>query len=83
MLWALMMVYPSWFFFDEGLAEHLDQDSKQTVLKIGPTPALLLFIFGLFKQIKLQFLQQYMSIQYMLPGFEPLTWGTRVSSHNH
>ena len=24
-----------------------------------------------------------MSIQYMVPGFEPMTFGTWVSSHNH
>ena len=24
-----------------------------------------------------------MTIQYMAPGFEPTTFGTRVSSHNH
>ena len=47
-------------------------------LKNGPTPASFLFIFGLFKQTSLQFLQQIyvkkMSIQYMVPGFEPTTF---------
>ena len=50
------------------------------ILKIGPTPASFLFIFGLFKQT-IQFLQQMnvknvMSIQYPAPGFEPMTFGT-------
>ena len=45
------------------------------------------FIFGLFKQT-IQVLQQFgvknvMSIQYMVLGFEPTTFGTCVSSHNH
>ena len=45
--------------------------------KNGPTLASLLFIFGLFKQT-INFLQQInvnnvMSIQYMVPGFEPTT----------
>ena len=48
--------------------------------KNGPTPASFSFIFGLFKQASLQFLQQIyaekMSIQYTVPGFEPTTLGT-------
>ena len=55
--------------------------------KNGPTPASFSFIFGLFKQASLQFLQQIyaekMSIQYTLPGFEPSTFGTWVSSLYH
>ena len=54
--------------------------------KNGPTPASFLFIFGLFKQTLLQFLQQIcekMSIQYTVPGFEPTTFRSWVSSHNH
>ena len=47
--------------------------------KNGPTLASFLFIFGLFKQTSLQFLQQInvknvMSIQYMALGFEPMTF---------
>ena len=53
--------------------------------KNGPTPAS--FIFGLFKQTSLQFLQQIymkkMSIQYTVQGFKPTTFILRVSSHNH
>ena len=49
-------------------------------LKNGPTPASFSFIFGLFKQTSLQFLQQIyvekMSIQFTLLGFEPTTFGT-------
>ena len=50
-------------------------------------PDLFSFIFGLFKQ-RIQFLQQtnvknVMSIQYMVPGFEPMTSWTWVVSHNH
>ena len=46
-----------------------------------------LFIFDLLKQSK-QFLQQInmknvMSIQYVVPGFEPTNFGMWVSSHNH
>ena len=57
-------------------------------LKNGPTSASFSFIFGLFKQTLLQFLQQInvknvMSIQYPAPGFEPTTFGTWVFSHNH
>ena len=48
--------------------------------KNGPTPASFLFIFCLFKQTSLQFLQRIyvekMSIQYAVPGFEPTTFGT-------
>ena len=39
----------------------------------------LSFIFGLFKQTSLNFLQQIYvktSIKYMMPGFEPMTIGT-------
>ena len=45
-------------------------------------PASFLFIFGLFKQT-IEFYNKYMwkmSIQYMVPGFEPTTFGTWVSS---
>ena len=43
--------------------------------------------FRPFKQT-LQFLQQiyvkiFMTIQYTAPGFQPTTFGTQVSSHNH
>ena len=53
----------------------------------GPTQASFLFIYGLFKQT-IQFLQQVnvknvMPIQYTAPGFEPTTFGTWVSSHDH
>ena len=53
--------------------------------KNGPTLASLLFIFGLFKQT-INFLQQInvnnvMSIQYKVPGFEPTTSWTWVVSH--
>ena len=56
--------------------------------KIGPTPASFSFIFSLFKQTLLQFLQQInvknvMSIQYTAPGFEPTTFGSWASSHYH
>ena len=55
--------------------------------KNGPTPASFLFIFSLFKQTSSQFLQQInvekMSIQYTVPGFEPTTFGTWVSSLYH
>ena len=52
----------------------------------GPNQASFLFIFGLFKQTSLQFLQpinvkNVMSIQYTVPGFEPTTFGD--SSHNN
>ena len=52
---------------------------------MGQPRPLLSFILGLFKQTSLQFLQQIyvkISIQYTVPGFEPTTFGTRVSSHN-
>ena len=56
-------------------------------LKNGPTPASFSFIFGLFKQTSLQFLQQIylekISIQYTVPGFEPTTFGMCVSSLYH
>ena len=45
------------------------------------TLPLLSFIFRLFKQT-LQFMWK-MSIQYLVPGFEPMTFLTWVSSHNH
>ena len=44
-----------------------------------PTSVFFSFIFGLFKQTSLQFLQQIyvkMSIQYTVQGFEPTTFGT-------
>ena len=49
-------------------------------------PGLFLFIFGLFKQTLQIFttnICEKMSIQYMVTGFEPTIFGTRVSSHNH
>ena len=58
------------------------------VFKNGPTPASFSFIFSLFKQAQLLFLQQIsvknvMSIQYTAPGFELTTSGTWVITHNH
>ena len=54
--------------------------------KKWPTSASFSFIFSIFKQT-LQFFKtnicEKMSIQYMVPGFEPTTFGTWVSSHNH
>ena len=53
-------------------------------LKNGPTPASFSLIFGLFKQT-IQFLQQInvknvqISIQYIAPGFDPLTFWTESS----
>ena len=57
------------------------------VLKMDQPRPLFTFIFSLFKQTT-QFLQQInvknvMSIQYLPPGFKPMTFGTWVSSHNH
>ena len=57
-------------------------------LKNVPTPASFSFIFHLFKQTSIQFLEQFNvknvnSIQYMSPGFEPTTSRSRVISHNH
>ena len=54
--------------------------------KYGPTPASFSFIFDLFKQTLQIFTTNIcdkMSITYMVPGFEPTTFGTWVSSHNH
>ena len=52
--------------------------------KMGQLRPLILFIFGLFKQTLLQFLQVYgkKSIQYMVPELKPTTFRTWVSSHN-
>ena len=69
-------------------------DAKRTmtfneyVFLNGPTLASFSFIFGLFKQTSLQFLQQInvknvISIQYTVPGFKPTTFGMWASSHNH
>ena len=60
--------------------------SELIFLKMGQSRPLFLFIFGLFKQTLLQFLQQInvkMSIQYPVPGFELTTFWLRVSSLNH
>ena len=54
--------------------------------KNRPTPASFLFIFGLFNQTLQIFttnICEKFSIQYAVPGFEPMTFGTWVSSHNH
>ena len=59
--------------------------ANQWVFLNGPTPASFSFIFGLFKQTLLQYLQQInvkMSIQYPVPGFELITFRLRVSSLN-
>ena len=47
-------------------------------LKDGPTPASFIVYFRSFQKIIIQFLQQV-----NVPGFEPTTFGTRVSSLNH
>ena len=52
---------------------------KVFFLKNGPTPASFLFIFGIFKQTSLEYLQQInvknvMAIQYKEPGFKPMTF---------
>ena len=50
--------------------------------KLGQPRPLLPFIFGLFKQTSLQFLQQICaktSFQHMVPGFEPTTFRTWVN----
>ena len=44
-----------------------------------PNPGLFSFIFGLFKrtlQISTTYRCEKMSIQYMVPGFTPMTFGT-------
>ena len=51
-------------------------------------PGLFLFIFGLFKQTAILFLQQInvknvISIPYTALGFEPMTSRIWVGSHNH
>ena len=48
-------------------------------------PGNFLIYFCLFKHIKNFTTNKYdkMSIQYMVPGFELTTFGTRVSSNNH
>ena len=56
-------------------------------LKKWAIHGLFFIYFRLFKQT-LQFLQQIyvenvMYIQYMVPGFEPMTFETQVSCHNH
>ena len=55
-------------------------------LKKWANPVLFSFLFGLFKQTLHIFTTnrcEKMSIQYMVPGFELTTFGTRVSSRNH
>ena len=49
-------------------------------------PRDLYYLFSVFSTI--QFLQKInannvMYMQYTEPGFEPMSFGTRVSSHNH
>ena len=52
--------------------------------KNGPNPASFSFIFGLFHLFSVFFKYMWkMSIQYTAPGFEPTTFGTWVSFHNH
>ena len=56
--------------------------------KKGPSPASFSFICGLFQTNNTIFttnqcIKNVMSIQYLVPGFEPTTFGMWVSSHNH
>ena len=56
-----------------------------TFFKTGHPPSLF-HLFLSFQTNNTQFLQQgyvKMSIQYMVQGFEPMTFWTWVSSHNH
>ena len=56
-------------------------------LKNGPSPASFSFIFVFSKKHYTSYnkylWRNVMSIQYMVPGFEPTTFGIQVSSHNH
>ena len=56
-------------------SQSTNQKCRPLFFKNGPTPASFSFIFGLFTQTSLQFLQQInvknvTSIQYTAPGFE-------------
>ena len=67
---------------------HIFKWSHDYFLKNGPIPASFSFIFGLFQTNNTIFYNKsmwknVMSIQYMALGFEPTTFGTWVSSHNH
>ena len=57
------------------------------VLKNGPTPASFSFIFFFSNKHENSYnkymWKNVMSIQYMALGFEPTTFATQVSSHNH
>ena len=79
-----------WNYFLDGSEGKEWTASKLSIdcfLKKWANPASFSFIFGLFKQTSLQFLQQIyvkkMSIQYTVSRIEPTTFGTWVSSHNH
>ena len=55
-------------------------------LKKWANPGLFSGIFGLFKQTLQIFTTnrcEKMSIQYTVLGFEPMTFGTWISLHNH
>ena len=56
-------------------------------LKNGPTPASFLFILGLFQAniitIFTTNICEKNSIEYMVPGFKPMTFRMWISTHNH
>ena len=64
----------------------LTKEANMCYFKKWANPGLFSFIIGLFKQTLNFFttnICEKMSIQYMVPGIEPMTFGTWVSSHNH
>ena len=47
-------------------------------------PGLFIHLFSVFSnKHHYKFYNKLLSIQYTVPGFEPTTFGTRVSSHDH
>ena len=65
-----------------------NKDQRLFILNKMGHPRPLFHLFSSFQTniaILLQhiYVKNVMSIQYMVPGFEPMTFGTRISSHNH
>ena len=59
---------------------------RQSFLKNGPTPASFCLFSVFSNKNHYNFYNKYMwkmSIQYVVTGFEPTTFGTWLSSHNH
>ena len=72
---------------DREVPRRTTSGKQKLFLRNGPNSASFVFIFVFFKQtitiLTTNIWKNVMTIQYTVPGFEPTTFGTWVSSHSH